>query len=102
MNARLARDRGTAISLFLLKRFATFVLTLLAASVVVFAVLDILPGNAAEVMLGESATPESVAALSAKLGLDRPALVALRRLAARPGDRRPRQQHRLRHADRRS
>src|SRR6185369_15319247 len=41
----------------------------------VFTVLDVLPGNAAEVMLGESATPESVAALSAKLGLDRPALV---------------------------
>ena len=37
--------------------------------------LDVLPGNAAEVMLGESATPESVAALSARLGLDRPALV---------------------------
>ena len=37
--------------------------------------LDVLPGNAAEVMLGESATPESVAALTAKLGLDRPALV---------------------------
>lgn len=40
---------------------------------VVFGVLDILPGNAAEVMLGESATPEAVRALSAKLGLDRPA-----------------------------
>ena len=37
--------------------------------------LDVLPGNAAEVMLGESATPESLAALSAKLGLDRPAPV---------------------------
>lgn len=34
-----------------------------------------LPGNIAEVMLGESATPESVAALEAKLGLDRPAIV---------------------------
>ncbi len=50
-------------------------LTLLAASVVIFTVLDVLPGNAAEVMLGESATPESLAALSARLGLDRPALV---------------------------
>jgi peptide/nickel transport system permease protein len=40
---------------------------------VVFAVLDLLPGNAAEVMLGESATPESVAALAKQLGLDRPA-----------------------------
>nr|HET7857917.1 ABC transporter permease [Caldimonas sp.] len=63
------------MSFFLFKRFASLLLTLLAASVVVFTVLDILPGNAAEVMLGESATPESVAALSAKLGLDRPPIV---------------------------
>jgi peptide/nickel transport system permease protein len=46
---------------------------LLAASVLIFVVLDVLPGNAAEVMLGESATPEAVQALSHKLGLDRPA-----------------------------
>ncbi len=45
------------------------------ASVVVFAVLDLLPGNVAQVMLGESATPEAVAALEARLGLDRPAPV---------------------------
>jgi len=49
------------------------VVTLGCASLVVFAVLDLLPGNAAEVMLGESATPESVAALAKQLGLDRPA-----------------------------
>jgi peptide/nickel transport system permease protein len=47
--------------------------TLLVASLVVFAVLDLLPGNAAQVMLGESASPESVEALTKKLGLDRPA-----------------------------
>jgi len=58
---------------FLLKRFATFIATLAVASLVVFAVLELLPGNAAEVILGETATPESVAALEAKLGLDRPA-----------------------------
>ena len=45
------------------------------ASLVVFAVLDLLPGNVAQVMLGESATPEAVAALEARLGLDRPAPV---------------------------
>ena len=45
-----------------------------AASALVFVVLDVLPGNAAEVMLGDSATPESLAALSAKLGLDCPPL----------------------------
>jgi peptide/nickel transport system permease protein len=37
-------------------------------------VLELLPGNAAQVILGESATPESLAALEARLGLDRPPL----------------------------
>jgi peptide/nickel transport system permease protein len=59
---------------FLLKRFLTFAATLLVASVVVFGVLEMLPGNAAEVILGESATPESLRALQARLGLDRPPL----------------------------
>ncbi len=59
---------------FLLKRLATFVATLVVASVVVFAVLELLPGNAAEVILGDTATPEAVAALQAQLGLDRPPL----------------------------
>ena len=60
---------------FLAKRFATFLATLAVASVVVFMVLELLPGNAAEVILGDTATPESLAALQAKLGLDRPPLV---------------------------
>ena len=59
---------------FLLKRLLTFFATLAVASVVVFAVLELLPGSAAEVILGETATPESVAALQAKLGLDQPPL----------------------------
>jgi peptide/nickel transport system permease protein len=61
------------MSLFLIKRFATFALTLLVASVVVFVVLELLPGNVAQLILGDTATPESIAALEAKLGLDRPA-----------------------------
>jgi len=60
--------------LFLLKRLATLALTLAVASALVFAVLELLPGNAAEVILGDTATPESLAALQAKLGLDRPPL----------------------------
>ncbi len=59
---------------FLLKRLLTLLITLAVASAVVFAVLELLPGNAAEVILGDTATPESLAALQAKLGLDRPAL----------------------------
>ncbi|MBL8349851.1 MAG: ABC transporter permease [Burkholderiaceae bacterium] len=63
------------MSVFLLRRFVTFLATLAVASVVVFFVLELLPGNAAEVILGDTATPESLAALQAKLGLDRPPLV---------------------------
>ncbi|HMM87492.1 ABC transporter permease [Azohydromonas sp.] len=62
------------MNLFLLKRFVTFLATLAAASVIVFAVLELLPGNAAQVILGDTATPESLAALEKKLGLDRPPL----------------------------
>ena len=59
---------------YLLRRLAALVATLAVASVVVFAVLELLPGNAAEVILGDTATPESLAALQTKLGLDRPPL----------------------------
>ena len=57
---------------FLLKRLAALLATLAVASVVVFGVLELLPGNAAQVILGDTATPESLAALEARLGLDRP------------------------------
>ena len=70
------------MGLFLLRRFATFVATLLAASVVIFAVQGVLPGNAAEVMLGATATPEAVRSLSHQLGLDRPAPVRYARWVA--------------------
>lgn len=56
--------------LYLLRRIVVLVATLAFASVVVFTVLEILPGDAAQVMLGASATPEAVAALAHKLGLD--------------------------------
>jgi len=58
------------MGLFLARRIALLIATLAFASVVVFAVLEVLPGNAAQVMLGASATPETVAALAHKLGLD--------------------------------
>jgi peptide/nickel transport system permease protein len=61
------------MSVFLAKRLATFLATLAVASLLVFAVLELLPGNVAQVMLGDSATPETLAALEKKLGLDQPA-----------------------------
>lgn len=62
------------MSSFILKRFLSLVLTLAATSVIVFAVLEWLPGNAAQIILGETATAESLQAMEQKLGLDQPAL----------------------------
>ncbi|WP_399679965.1 ABC transporter permease [Xenophilus sp.] len=61
------------MSLFLLKRFATLLGTLIGASIIVFLVLEILPGNAAQILMGPDADPTAVAALATKLGLDQPA-----------------------------
>lgn len=56
----------------IVRRAALFVLTLLVASIVVFGLLAILPGDVARTMLGVDATPQAVAALRHELGLDRP------------------------------
>src|SRR5271156_7137486 len=58
---------------YAIQRILLFVATLLIASMIVFAVMNILPGDAALTMLGPTATPEAVASLSHKLGLDQPA-----------------------------
>ncbi|MEN9397500.1 MAG: hypothetical protein RLZ81_2030 [Pseudomonadota bacterium] len=58
---------------YLLKRLLTLIATLAGASALVFLVLEILPGDAALMMMGPDAAPEAVRALAAKLGLDQPA-----------------------------
>jgi peptide/nickel transport system permease protein len=58
---------------FFFKRFASLLVTLGLASMLIFSLLEWLPGNAAQVMLGDTATPEAIAALEKKLGLDQPA-----------------------------
>jgi peptide/nickel transport system permease protein len=60
------------MSVFLLKRLITLIATLVGASVVVFLVLEILPGNAAQILMGPDASPEAVQALATKLGIDQP------------------------------
>ncbi|NUB14678.1 ABC transporter permease, partial [Azospirillum brasilense] len=57
---------------FLVRRLLTLALTAWLATLVVFAVLEAIPGDPALVMLGTSAQPEAVAALRAQMGLDRP------------------------------
>jgi peptide/nickel transport system permease protein len=56
--------------IFVLRRLGIFLVTLLVASIVVFAVLAVLPGDPAEVAAGTQATPEQVAALRTEYGLN--------------------------------
>lgn len=57
----------------LANRVATGLLTLLLVSVVIFIGTSLLPGDVTEAVLGQSATPEVVAAMREDLGLNRPA-----------------------------
>ncbi|MCW2238347.1 ABC transporter permease [Azospirillum canadense] len=57
---------------FLARRLLTLALTAWLATLVVFAVLEVVPGDPALLMLGTSAQPEAVAALRHQMGLDRP------------------------------
>ncbi len=55
---------------YALTRLASLALSLAAASLVIFLLMEIVPGDPAATMLGMNATPEAVAALRAELGLD--------------------------------
>lgn len=57
---------------FLRQKLLILLFTLFLAATVIFAVLHLLPGNAAQVLMGPDADPEAVAALAAQLGLDVP------------------------------
>ncbi len=52
------------------QRIALGIFSLFAVSVIVFLAVGLLPGDIAEAMLGQSATPETVAALRTQLGMD--------------------------------
>ena len=51
------------------------VLTLLIISIVIFGATELLPGDLARALLGQSATPETLAALREQLGLNEPAYI---------------------------
>ncbi|WP_300585040.1 ABC transporter permease [Marivita sp.] len=55
---------------YIVKRLISLAISLIVASVVIFAVVEIAPGDPASFMLGINAQPDTVAALRAELGLD--------------------------------
>ncbi|TYB82156.1 ABC transporter permease [Maritimibacter fusiformis] len=57
-----------------LKRLGLGLLTLLVVSILIFFAVELLPGDIAEAVLGQSATPETVAEMRRQLGLDQPAV----------------------------
>lgn len=60
---------------YLIKRLTLSLVVLLVASLISFAIIRFLPGNPAELVLGENATPERIAAMEVKMGLNKPLIV---------------------------
>lgn len=60
------------VSRGVLRRAGTFLVSLAVASVLVFVACAALPGDVAQVILGQNATPSALASLRRTLGLDRP------------------------------
>ena len=63
------------MTFYLARRLVIFAISLFVASVLVFVVLSVLPGDPAQAMLGTQATPEALHQLRHQLGLDRPLYV---------------------------
>jgi len=59
---------------FLSRRLFAALITLMLATIVVFAIVEVLPGDPALVMLGTDARPDTLAALRAQYGFDQPLL----------------------------
>lgn len=67
MNAQILR--------LVLGRLGVALITLLIVSVVVFGATQMLPGDVAQILLGQAATPEAVAGLRKSMHLDQPAIM---------------------------
>ena len=61
------------IVLLVVRRTLLSIVTLLLVSLIIFSMLEVLPGDVATRILGRDATPESLEVLRTELGLDRPA-----------------------------
>lgn len=60
---------------YLLNRLLQLVLILFGVSLIVFMMLRLVPGDSARLLLGEFASPQELASLRSKMGLDRPLVV---------------------------
>src|SRR5947209_12594252 len=70
---RPASRAASPVLTFLLRRLVGAVVALLAASALIFAAVEVLPGSPASAVLGRNASPEAVRILTHQMRLDRPA-----------------------------
>ena len=57
---------------YALGRLTSLIISLIVASIVIFAVIEVIPGDPAAFMLGVNARPDTISALRAEIGLDQP------------------------------
>ena len=60
------------VAMIISKRLGLGVLTMFMVSIIIFSAVNMLPGDFAQELLGQSATPEAVAAIRKEIGLDKP------------------------------
>lgn len=71
----VGKKATTPVKSMILRRIGIGIVTLWVVSVLVFVGTEILPGDVAQIILGQNATAETLAALRSELGLDQPAIV---------------------------
>jgi len=71
------------MAFYIARRVAAIGLILVAISILIFAITQVLPGNVARMIAGQFATPDVIAAIEAKLGLNDPLVVQYGRWASR-------------------
>lgn len=64
---------------YTIRRLIASIPTLLVVAVMIFVLIRMIPGNPALVMLGDDATPEEIAAMEQRLGIDQPIFVQFTR-----------------------
>jgi len=73
--SRICRLTETTLLRFLIRRLLLTIPVVLGVATLVFSLIHLVPGDPAQAMLGESASPADMTELRVRLGLDRPLIV---------------------------
>jgi peptide/nickel transport system permease protein len=74
-SGRRRRPTPRISTAYVARRIGTILLTLFLTSLIVFVIIRLLPGDAAQLSLGQAATPQALDAVRVRLGLDQPIYV---------------------------